>query len=143
MGSRLRESREGLGKTQAEMADMAGVSRPTQTNYERDVTALNTTYLKTIQDLGADVTYVLTGIPDQTLQDRASTPIDWGRVQQAFEDVEFFCIRFAPTCPASYRWKLTAELYQARQLAKLHPKEESTPENTLQLISNLWKAYES
>jgi hypothetical protein len=64
--------------------------------------------------------------------------INWASIQQAYEDVEFFCLRFAPNCPSSYRWEMVAQIYQIHQEKALlgdTPSQHSRQE----LLQEMWK----
>jgi DNA-binding XRE family transcriptional regulator len=136
ISSRLKQAREWLGLSQADMASFGEVSRSTQVSYELGQTAPNTTYLQAIQDRGADVPFVLYGPAAADIARRAD--INWASIQQAHEDVEFFCLRFAPNCPSSYRWEMVAQIYQIHQEKALRgdtPSQHSRQE----LLQEIWK----
>lgn len=112
IGERLRAARTERGLKQADLAELGGVSRATQISYETGMTEPTTAYLRAIQASGVDMTSILFAHSSDEL-DAHIQDIDWYRLQQAYEDVEFFCQRVAPQCPASYRWQMVKELYQA------------------------------
>lgn len=58
---RIKEERQRLGLTQAEMAEAAGVSKRSQANYESGDRDPNLAYLEAVARIGVDVGYVLTG----------------------------------------------------------------------------------
>ncbi|WP_353191985.1 helix-turn-helix transcriptional regulator [Pandoraea pnomenusa] len=60
-GSRLREERSRLQLSQSAFADLAGVTKTTQGNYETNKRSPDATYLAAIARHGADVGYVVTG----------------------------------------------------------------------------------
>lgn len=60
-GQRLRAERTRLGLTQPALAEIGGVSRETQINYEKDDRSPNCDYLARVLAQGLDVLYVLTG----------------------------------------------------------------------------------
>lgn len=60
-GKRLKEERERLGLSQAKFAELCGVGRTAQFNYERDERHPATDYLDAAEQLGVDVHYVFTG----------------------------------------------------------------------------------
>lgn len=68
IGIRLKESRERLGKTQSEFAEIAadfgapGVTRQSQAKYEKGLATPSAAYLAGIAATGVDVLYILTGI---------------------------------------------------------------------------------
>ncbi len=136
IASSLRRERERLHLKQSEMADQLGVSRSTQICYEKGSTEPTTGYLRSAQSIGADVFSILYG------DDVGSGSVDWSRLQQCAEAVEFFCLRFAPSCPTTYRWKMIRELYQA--LPKSNEIEEplSLTENlALDTLKKIWASY--
>lgn len=60
-GERLREERDRLGLNQTDFGTQAGVSRGTQKAYELESSSPDIRYLMTLQTMGVDVNYVLTG----------------------------------------------------------------------------------
>lgn len=62
IGQRLREERERLSFTQVEFAELAGTTKKSQIDYEKDITQPRAGYLATIATVGADVTYIVTGM---------------------------------------------------------------------------------
>lgn len=61
IGRRLREERERLGFTQPDFARLAGASKGTQIQWEKDGTSPSALALNAFADAGADVLYILTG----------------------------------------------------------------------------------
>lgn len=61
VGLRLKEERKRLGLTQEAMGIACGVSKRTQIFYETDSVGASAGYLAAAHELGADVTYLLTG----------------------------------------------------------------------------------
>lgn len=61
LGARLREERNRLGFTQAELAEIAGIHKNSQGNYENDVKSPDTKYLSLVSEHGIDILYVVTG----------------------------------------------------------------------------------
>ena len=70
IGSRLREERETMGKTQSDFAAAAaaagvpGATRQSQAKYEKGLASPSAAYLFAIAEQGADVRYILTGQRD-------------------------------------------------------------------------------
>ncbi|MBC3346544.1 helix-turn-helix transcriptional regulator [Pseudomonas sp. SWRI196] len=64
LGERLREERDRLGINQNDFADIGGVKRNSQGNYENDRQRPDTAYLLAISKIGVDVMYVLFGRRD-------------------------------------------------------------------------------
>src|SRR3989344_6865309 len=59
--SRLKEERKRLGITQAKFAQLAGVHRNTQINYEAGLRAPEVDYISAIEKFGVDTAYLLSG----------------------------------------------------------------------------------
>lgn len=81
--ARLREERERLGLSQAEMGKIGGVKKLAQFNYEKGDRRPDASYLTAIAAAGADVLYILTGqrsgavdVEDQELTVREKTLLD-------------------------------------------------------------------
>lgn len=64
LGERLREERDRLGINQNDLADIGGITRNSQGNYERGRQNPDTAYLLAISGIGVDVMYVLFGRRD-------------------------------------------------------------------------------
>jgi len=141
IGDRLRVAREGLGLTQAELAQATGVSRATQINYERGDTEPTTAYLRAAQTQGIDVSDLLFGPSLLDAADLHSAATDWALVQLCAENVEFFCLRFAPTCPASFRWKMISQLYAILSAGKDVPHSELQTADPRALLDAIWEQY--
>lgn len=58
---RLRDERKRLGLNQTELAELAGVQKRAQVNYEAGERSPDADYLASIAKAGADVLYILTG----------------------------------------------------------------------------------
>jgi len=61
IGVRLKVERGSLGLNQADFSLIAGVTRKTQSLYEKDERNPDSAYLSAIAAAGADVNYILTG----------------------------------------------------------------------------------
>lgn len=61
IGKRLREEREKLEMSQEMMANVAGISRVSQSNYERDERSPDSEYWQALHQIGVDILYVITG----------------------------------------------------------------------------------
>lgn len=61
IGTRLRAERKRLRMTQAEFAQVAGLSRVTQRYYEADERSPDAAYLAAVAAIGVDVQYIITG----------------------------------------------------------------------------------
>jgi len=62
IGQRLREERERLGYTQPAFAELAGTTKKSQIDYEKDLTQPKAGYLAAIATVGADINYIVTGV---------------------------------------------------------------------------------
>lgn len=74
IGQRLREERERLGYTQPAFAELAGTTKKSQIDYEKDLTQPKAGYLASIADAGADINYIVTGISERSPK---SNPVDY------------------------------------------------------------------
>lgn len=63
IGKRLKAERERLGYSQPAFAEIAGTTKKSQIDYEKDSTQPKAGYLEAIAGVGADVAYIITGIP--------------------------------------------------------------------------------
>ncbi len=61
-GARLKQERKRLKMSQAEFAQVGGVGRLAQLQYEAEVTAPTTRYLSLIASSGADLSYLVLGM---------------------------------------------------------------------------------
>ncbi|MCE6957146.1 peptidase S24, partial [Acinetobacter baumannii] len=61
IGARLKEERERLGYTQPVFAELAGTTKKSQIDYEKDLTQPKAGYLAAIAEVGADIGYIVTG----------------------------------------------------------------------------------
>ncbi|WP_200843237.1 helix-turn-helix domain-containing protein, partial [Raoultella sp. 18083] len=61
VAARLREERDRLGLSQAEMAALGDTKARTYQDWERAVASVSADFLGTVAGHGLDVTYVLTG----------------------------------------------------------------------------------
>lgn len=71
IGARLREEREALGANQTDFAQIGGVQRRAQVNYEAGERSPDAAYLAAVAQAGVDVLYVLTGRRSVTYQTHA------------------------------------------------------------------------
>jgi transcriptional regulator with XRE-family HTH domain len=71
---RLREQREALGMTQAELAEKCGVAARSQRNYESGERSPDAEYMAALAKEGADVLYILTGSRNPAIELRAPPP---------------------------------------------------------------------
>ncbi len=85
-GNRLREERNRLGLTQAELGQVAGIQRLAQSQYEAETRVPNIRYLSEIGAAGVDLHYILFG------KSKAGNPLSETEIrsveQEAFNLVE-------------------------------------------------------
>lgn len=60
-GSRLKDERERIGRSQHAFGEMGGVGKLAQLNYEKGVRTPSVDYLRRLGEHGVDVAYLLTG----------------------------------------------------------------------------------
>ncbi|MDZ4058189.1 MAG: helix-turn-helix transcriptional regulator [Polynucleobacter sp.] len=139
IGERIRTARTALGLKQAELAEIGSIARATQVSYEAGNTEPTTAYLRSIQASGMDVPFVLSGHSSADLITLLSNGerVDWERIQRAHEDVEFFCLKAAPSCPSRYRWKMVADLYSS----DLKLDNSQPPKDTMTFLSKVITNY--
>nr|WP_272890266.1 XRE family transcriptional regulator [Stutzerimonas stutzeri] len=58
----MREERERLGFAQPAFAGLAGTTKKSQIDYEKDLTQPKAGYLAAVSKVGADVQYIVTGV---------------------------------------------------------------------------------
>lgn len=61
IGARLKEERERLGFSQPNFSGLAGTTKKSQIDYEKDITQPKAGYLEVIAKVGADIEYIVTG----------------------------------------------------------------------------------
>ena len=127
--------------SQAEFAQAAGVSRSTQISYEHGDTEPTTAYLRAAESLGVNIGQLMYGVDVFGAQDVSPKPPNWMLIQQCSETVEFFCIRFAPTCPARFRWEMISQLYLALNSQDSSKEDEGTLPSPLKLLETIWADY--
>lgn len=62
LGERLRHERKRLGMTQSELANLAGIERRAQSNYENNQRNPDTAYMGKLARAGFDVLFIMTGV---------------------------------------------------------------------------------
>jgi len=103
LGQRLRTARVAKGLSQAELADVGGITRQTQQAYEEGRTSPNTIYLAKIQEAGLDTHYILYAV-NQTLP-------NWSLLIKATELVDLRLFRLSRNYPPTLRWQLIQDVY--------------------------------
>ncbi|MGS0943737.1 helix-turn-helix domain-containing protein (plasmid) [Pseudomonas luteola] len=82
VGSRLRAERNRLGMNQSQLAEIGGVTKNTQANYEKDDKSPDSAYLLAVAEVGVDIVFVLTG---KHIQE--GTPVLSHTEQQILDDI--------------------------------------------------------
>jgi transcriptional regulator with XRE-family HTH domain len=87
-GERLKAERKKLKLSQTELAEIGGVGRLAQSQYESEQSAPTTRYLSAISSAGVNLTYLVLGVrPDNTVLN----PEQLNRVEnKAFEWIEIY-----------------------------------------------------
>lgn len=146
IGDRLREARNRLALKQSDLADIGGISRATQVSYEAGTTEPTTAYLRQVQMSDIDIPYVLFGHSKNEAKEALNlgSSIDWSLLQQAYEHVDYFLMRRAPTCPGSYRWKMVSDVYAAIRQSQLDRQHDGRMDEfgPLSLIESIWALHE-
>jgi len=87
-GERLKAERKRLNLSQTELAQIGGVGRLAQSQYESEQSAPTTRYLSAISGAGVNLTYLVVGIRPEKL---SLTPEQQDKVERkAFEWVEIY-----------------------------------------------------
>lgn len=84
-GGRLRDERERVGMTQTALAEVAGIKRMAQGQYESEVRSPTVRYLSAVAGVGLDVQYLLFGSRSAQLPGGSR-----GLEKKAFELVEVY-----------------------------------------------------
>jgi len=112
-------------------------------SYEAGTTEPTTHYLRGIESSGIDIPFILFGHDKAELEEmsRPGQNVNWVALQQAHEEVEFFCLRVAPQCPARYRWQMVAHLYRHISAKAAAGAEPVSDREANDVISQAWAAY--
>lgn len=82
-GTRLKQERLRLGLSQTKFAEACGIKRTAQTTYESGERSPDVDYLEAAGNIGADVDYVLFGIPNP------EAPVDCPFVHEQHIDLQY------------------------------------------------------
>lgn len=145
VGERIREARTSVGLKQKDLAPLGGIARATQISYESGTTSPTTDYLQKVQTVGLDVPFVLFGHLSEELENRFTLfgNVDWETIKEAFEHVDFFCLRVAPQLPPRFKWQLVSHLYRYLQSRSLMPGAKVSDKEVLDQISTKWNSMAS
>lgn len=143
VSERLKAARTRIGLKQVDLAGFGDVSRATQMSYESGTTEPTTQYLRGIEASGIDIPFILFGHEKAELEDMSKPGhnVNWVALQRAHEEVEFFCLRVAPQCPARYRWQMVAQLYRHLLASVSSGAEPVSDREANEVISRAWAAY--
>ncbi|AZY53276.1 helix-turn-helix domain-containing protein [Bordetella avium] len=109
IGDRLREERTRLDRNQDEFAEIGGVQRRAQSNYERGERWPDADYLSRVAEAGVDVLYVVTGRREVSV----SVDLEVKRMADAWETLERALIAVNRTLDPSRKRKAAEALYKA------------------------------
>ena len=76
IGKRLKEERERLGFSQPDFSAIAGTTKKSQIDYEKNITQPKAGYLAAVSGVGVDVAYVITGVRSVTPSTQTSEPLN-------------------------------------------------------------------
>ena len=110
IGDRLREERARLDRNQDEFAEIGGVQRRAQSNYERGERCPDADYLSRVAEAGVDVLYVLTG---RRAEPAADVGQEVQRMADAWETLERALAHVGRTLTPEKKRKAAEALYQA------------------------------
>jgi len=105
IGTRIKEERLRLGKSQEELAACAGVQRRAQIRYEQGEREPDAGYLRAIAAHGADVLYILTGRREQPALEDIKT------LTAAIEVIEEALAKRRATLPPAKKAEVIALAY--------------------------------
>ena len=71
-GQRLKEERARLGLTQPQLAEKIGSAKRTVIDWEQEKSSPTAKQLMTMNEIGIDTSYLLTGVESQDLKDKAN-----------------------------------------------------------------------
>jgi transcriptional regulator with XRE-family HTH domain len=75
IGDRLRDERKRLGLNLVDFAELGGVKKNAQMNYESGERAPDTNYLQSLKNAGVDIVYVLTGLVEGSVLNAEETEL--------------------------------------------------------------------
>jgi transcriptional regulator with XRE-family HTH domain len=76
IGKRLKEERDRLGFSQPAFSSIAGTTKKSQIDYEKDITQPKAGYLAAVAAVGVDVAYVITGMRSMPVTKQQSKPLN-------------------------------------------------------------------
>lgn len=112
IGERIRSEREHLGHSQDQWASAAGIHRNTQAKYERSEGAPDANYLAAIEEIGADIAYIVTG--EKSVYVRASEALarECAIISNVVEDLEVALERSGRTLSPQKKARVVSMLFR-------------------------------
>ncbi|UQY37315.1 helix-turn-helix transcriptional regulator [Pseudomonas fulva] len=142
IGERLREERDRLDLSQTAFAELGGVQKRAQINYEKDDRHPDAGYLAAIAAANVDVLYVLTGerlVRPESIEPAVAGPttigvIDTQRLERIVELLEASASKVGKQWPARRLVSMAAEVYNV--LADEVTLDEPKVDRILKLVVN-------
>lgn len=110
IGTRLKEERERIGLSQAELAKLAGTATRTQIAWEKGEQTPNAVSLAVAHQAGIDIGYVITGIASLN---QKQSDIDVQNAFDAYQALDEALANAKKTMPADKKRLAAEALYQA------------------------------
>lgn len=112
VGERIRLERERLGQSQDEWATVASIHRNTQAKYERGESAPDANYLAAIEEIGADISYIVTG--EKSVYARAAEELarECAIISNVVEDLEVSLERAGRTLSPQKKARAVSMLFR-------------------------------
>lgn len=130
LGERIREERVRLGFAQPDFAGLAGASKSTQINWEKNQGAPDARTLAAWSEFGLDITFVVTG---ERSINKASTPYEIELLQRAFERAKTLVSGGAEKDFGAAVHRIYNELYRKAVADGVHPGQAADPREELLL----------
>lgn len=109
-GQRLKEERERIGLSQADFGALAGVSKVSQINYEKDVRSPDAKYLCALHENEVDTCYLLSGV---RAANGPSLANELSALSDAWEAIDLALAEAKKTLPSEKKRKAAEALYMA------------------------------
>lgn len=109
-GQRLKEERERMGLSQSDFGALAGVSKVSQINYEKDVRSPDAKYLCALHENKIDTCYLLSGV---RAANRSTIAAELAGLSNAWEAVDWALAEAKKTLPPEKKRKAAEALYMA------------------------------
>ena len=112
VAKRIKEERERLGHSQDDWAAHAGIHRNTQVKYERGDSFPDVRYLSSIEELGVDFSYIVTGERSVTVTASEALERQSGIVFNVVKDFEIVYEKSSIELDVTSRARVIAILYR-------------------------------